>query len=283
LPDQQIVLGRSNTVYAANQFGYDFGAKVNAAIELLPRAGGTVDATGLYGSQTMTTTIRVGSDSKPVTLILPTGTINIRNGSQFKFYTGSVIIGQGNESDYGTIINDKSPAHATFIYGGSGQPQGVYMAKFAVVSNANRGNGAIAFDLTKVISSSFYDLLARGDDTGYRIGGTWTCACYNRFYNVNAQSQSYGFDFEQTANSNQVFGGLAWGKWGVYGGNGTTSNFFYGLDMESNSVAGAEISNGASNYTFVGTYQEADPGDITLDYGTTGNVIIGGGGPASQL
>jgi hypothetical protein len=275
--------GISNTIeYAAGFTGSDFGAKVNAAIAALPSAGGTVDAEGLSGTQAMLTTIRLGSDTRPVKLILPTGRITARNGSQILYYTGSRIVGQGSEFEHGSIIDDTSSARTTIAYGGRGQPVGVRMEDFAVVTTKRRGSGSIAFDLTKVLSSSFYDLLARGSDIGFKLGGTGTCACYNRFYNVNSQSSAYGWEIGRTAASNQFFGGLAWGATGLYL-NGGGVNTFVGLDIESSSASAVEITAKSSNNNFFGTYLEANANPIVLDPGTTGNQIYGGMGSGGKV
>lgn len=67
-----------NSVRYANQYdGADAGAKIAAAIADLPSTGGTVDARGLVGNQTVSSTVAVGTASKPVTLILDHATTYI--------------------------------------------------------------------------------------------------------------------------------------------------------------------------------------------------------------
>ncbi len=67
-----------NSVRYADQFaGATAGAKIQAAIDDLPSTGGTVDARGLEGAQVISTTVTVGSTTKPVQLLLGAATYTV--------------------------------------------------------------------------------------------------------------------------------------------------------------------------------------------------------------
>jgi hypothetical protein len=277
---------RTDIVYASRFAGSDFGEKVNAACAALASTGGTVDATELYGVQTVSTTINCGSDTKPVKLILPTGTLNMTNGTQILYYTSSRIIGQGYGSGAytpGTVINDGT-AHATLAYGGNPgvtAPTNVYLADFEI--NNTGGAGSIGLDGTYLFVSHIEDLTIYAD-TAVTIGGTGHCACYNIFSNIIANGTSYGTKVLKFANQNQWFGGAFWGSTGLYisgeaisggGTNSTTSNDqFYSPDFENNSSKAVDILNSATSMIFLGGYMENSGAGILFEPGTIGNEVL---------
>jgi hypothetical protein len=78
--------------------GADAGAKIAAAIAALPATGGTVDARGLEGPQTISATVTLGaSGSKPVKMLLGAATFATSVCPAFDLINGgSVLEGLGN-------------------------------------------------------------------------------------------------------------------------------------------------------------------------------------------
>lgn len=99
-------------------FSSDFGSCINSALATLPSTGGVVDARGLQGTQTVSTTITV---SKPVHILLPAGTVTAAAGvTMFTISQNLALTGQGaggNTSATGTT--DKA---TTKLVTASGQP-----------------------------------------------------------------------------------------------------------------------------------------------------------------
>jgi len=119
-------LGNGTTVIDATlQAGADFGSKVNAAAQLCPSAGCTVDARGFASPQTMSTSITLPPN---VILWLPAATINRSKGVQFILKNGDRI--HGDSSGPTQIIslnttNDYSPVFQPASYGTGGATSGI--------------------------------------------------------------------------------------------------------------------------------------------------------------
>ncbi len=62
------------TLLATDFPGADAGAKMNNCITALPGSGGTCDARGLEGAQTISSTVTIGAANQPVKLLLGVGT-----------------------------------------------------------------------------------------------------------------------------------------------------------------------------------------------------------------
>lgn len=67
----------------------NLGGKITACLAVLPSTGGTIDARGLEGAQAMTATVTL---SKPVTVILPAGTISASSAAPFTCNTSGVTV-----------------------------------------------------------------------------------------------------------------------------------------------------------------------------------------------
>jgi hypothetical protein len=91
-------VNRFEQIRYADQFsGATADVQINAAIADLPATGGTVDARGLIGAQTIATTVTVGGGStKPVKLLLSAG-VNYSGtvSPMFNVLVGSSIVGDG--------------------------------------------------------------------------------------------------------------------------------------------------------------------------------------------
>lgn len=268
-----------NNVQYADQFpGADSAAKVNAAIAALPASGGTVDARGLTGAQAMGSNISLGSDTKPVTLLLGNATITRGVGAQFLYFNQSHVIGVGGFVASGaaatSIVGKSGDTAAAFVYGGTGQPAGLLFQDFQVLNNT--GAGSIGIDWTRPLASIMRNVEVSGD-TALQVGGSGWCACYNSFYNVFARGSAYGVHWKSVANQNQWFGGQSWTSSAGVGMffDGASTNQIYSDDVEGSSAHAFEIS-GQTNAIF-NPYLEST-GPILLDSGANGNFIIGGSG-----
>jgi hypothetical protein len=103
-----------NSVQYADQFaGADASVKTNACIaQVITNGGGTCDANGLGGAQTISVEIDVGNHAQvPVTLRLPqastwtVGTITNGTSCAIKQFSQSVIIGGGTGGSSAMVIN----------------------------------------------------------------------------------------------------------------------------------------------------------------------------------
>lgn len=83
VPSEQVLTKRLNAIRYADQFpGGNAGAKIAAALADLPSTGGTIDARGLTGAQTIATPLTLGvstDPAKPTTLLLGPGNFTVSN------------------------------------------------------------------------------------------------------------------------------------------------------------------------------------------------------------
>src|SRR5262249_37113466 len=104
----KVVAPNINSIRYANQFsGADASAKISAAIADLPSTGGTVDARGLEGAQSITTNVSL---SKPVQLLLGGATYSFSGSGAISISScGSSVEGLGQS----TILAPASGAYTT--------------------------------------------------------------------------------------------------------------------------------------------------------------------------
>lgn len=264
--------------------GTDLADKVNACIALLPSAGGTCDARNLSGTQAMGSSIVLGSDAKPIHLILPPATITRALNAEFKYYNGSWVEGQGNCNGgyYSTCTAIIGAGDTAFIRGGTSHSGYVHLDNFYV---AQSGAGTVAIDFTHAIKSTIQDVSALSNSgTALIVGGTGDCACYNEFRGNDFRGGQYGVQLLDTSNQNNFYGGTIWsGGTAVYqnsGVNGSGVNNFYGVDME-NSGIGYDID--GYNDMILNPYIEAVTTPFKLKPGTTGVWIQGFGVTAGSI
>ena len=145
---------KTKPLYAAHMFqGSDAGAKIVAAITALPATGGTVDARGLEGAQTISTNPFSGV-TKPVTLLLGGSTITTvtlqipGNVNLFR------IIGSGKGQ---TILTPASANQAVIQGATSGAADGDYFSDFSVKAHASGSTGP-AIELAGFRAATFEDI-----------------------------------------------------------------------------------------------------------------------------
>jgi hypothetical protein len=112
----------------------------------------------------------------------------------------------------------------------------------------------IAADVTQAVLSN---IQTSGAATGVLIDSYKGCTCYDKLFNVNAVGTQFGVQtlnhsgYAYGVNSNQWYGGDAWGPVGIYDAGGAKNEFF-GLDMENNAsnngggVLAAQVTSGYS-------------------------------------
>jgi hypothetical protein len=239
-------LGNGSTVIDASlQAGTDFGSKVNAAIAALPSTGGTVDARGLGGSQSMSENIVM---SPNVTLLLGAVTLTESPGMGIKVSYGDAIKGLSTQASVITgngtspMIYQDTTVNAAYLT----------LANFTVGNYINAVNNPpnyplpndMAIYLPQASEGTFVNLYAYasygfyyGSKTGLRpdlplITG---CNCYSHFQGNNFLGWITGLTVGWNANSNgfydNIFGGLQSGT-AVYVDTGAFSNYFWHSDEE---------------------------------------------------
>jgi len=272
-------LGNGTTVIDASLYaGSDFAAKVNAAIAALPDVGGTVDARGLGGDQSMSSSIVLGSDSQAVTLLLPQGTISRASGAQFTYFSGSRVVGQGKcfNSPYCTVIQGSGVADTAFVYGGSGYATVVYLANFAVLSGSYGGTATgVGIDFSHTMSARVENVFDWAEIALVVGGANGSCECYNTFYSNDfrggGDSGGVGVQLLAGANSNYFYGGQYWGYRGVY--HAGWGNYFYGPDLENDTIGFDDAGGGLQIF---GGYWEANGIGVYLEPTVQGTYIAGG-------
>lgn len=198
-----------NTIFFADQYaGADASIKINAAITAaIAAGGGTVDARGLGGAQTISAQINVGNAGfVPVAVLLPaagTWTCTIADGtsSAIKLFDKSTFRGYGPGGTNGLIIRAASTANIASVLSidQSNAPAGVYVDFGGFILGAQAGATiGIAYlecsnlDDCSTISNILVSMLTSGV-------GIWEhgMCCAASFTNV-------------TVNANNTTGALPW-------------------------------------------------------------------------
>jgi hypothetical protein len=261
-----------------------FDTCVNGAVTVLATlspSGGTVDATGLIGSQlVMLDHVLTGSDTMFVRLLLPLGNISRAANKSFKMFFGSQIIGMGKcflgatcSSITGTGIADIG-----ITYGGSNAYlQYPVLKDFTILSGTYGGTAAgtgIDFSLAQsgkidgVFSWAAYPLV---------IGGVGTPgnSSYNRidYSDFRAGTATgIGVQLLPGANSNVFTGGSYWGHTGVY--YRAYGDTFYGPDLEGAGGGNIGFEAAGNGLHVYDGYWEGITTGVLIDAGVMGTSII---------
>lgn len=162
------------TVYAHMQTGTDMGAKILAAINLLPTTGGIVDCRGLEGAQTWSTSL--GQQTKHLVLLLGASTITVSGTNtllNFGGLSGSdyslKVHGVGNATKF--IVPGTGP-----YFNGNGRSTYWQFADFLVQYSGSTSSGSTFFNTNDfgVGSTNFSDgrfLIERVRIQGFDNGG----------------------------------------------------------------------------------------------------------------
>ncbi|MGA9740024.1 hypothetical protein, partial [Candidatus Binatus sp.] len=273
--------GVSNAVlYAANYSGATFEVQVNACLAALPAGGGTCDARGLTGAQTMAASITVGTAAgQAATLLLPVGTITRSTGAQFIYGSYSTIVGSGS----GTVISGADTV-ATFrpidAYGGTGNVAQATIEHLHITNSGGTGDvglevgGVTGSHNTDVASSNFEDIAIVVGDTGVAVAGPNGCTCYNHFKDIVAQGTNYGVKVVGPGVASNIFG-----EGGGYGGavglyDSGNLSIYIKPDIEGAATHGIELA--GSRALILDPYEEGDGSD-SFDSTALYNLVIGTG------
>lgn len=269
----------NSVLYAVDYSGVDAGAQIQACVNALPSTGGTCDARGLTTSMAASSNLILGSDTKPVILLLGAGSLSL-GSNQIEYFSGTSIVGMGaNPNGFTSATQISSTSAAVFVYGGAASAVGMRIRGMTITDSSP---GSTGIDFSKTLNSTVSSVRVSAD-TGLKIGGVpGSCECYNSFYDLDMQATTYGIQVLAGANQNQWYGGKYWGAIGIYL-NGGFMNSFFSPDMESNSTAAVEITSASTNNSIYSPYLEATATDIVLDSGTKQNLIWGASASAGAV
>ncbi|OFV92050.1 MAG: hypothetical protein A3H28_05055 [Acidobacteria bacterium RIFCSPLOWO2_02_FULL_61_28] len=169
----------SNVRYADQFTGADAGAKIAAAIADLPATGGTVDARGLEGAQTISSDICLGV-SKPTTIRLGAATFAL-SAAQTVPGRYCNILGLGTDI---TIFNSSVNGAAFTVRDNpwTVQPAGV-LANFTLVGNS--GANAVGLRMGNAGGEKLRNLSVK-DFTGTSSAGIWLDNASNWMERIDA-------------------------------------------------------------------------------------------------
>ncbi len=266
-------IGIPNAVlYAANYSGATFDVKVNACIAAVEAAGGgTCDARGLTGAQSMAADIVVGDGTHQVTLLLPGNAgsvataISCPNASYLRYDSYSTIVGAGVGTDLacGIAPNSDITSGITQVQISGLRLNGPFTSG-TVGLQIGAANGSVE-------NSIFSNIGVRGFDTAVSLlAQSSGCTCYNHLTDIYADGVSYGTYVSSYVNSNIIAdGGTSSGAIGIY--DAGNNNVYIKPDVEGSATHGIELA--GHNAYIIGLYGEGD-GQSVIDSGATNNFIL---------
>jgi hypothetical protein len=282
--------------YAESYSGSDFYAKANACLAAVAAAGGgTCDARGLSGAQTLSDDLAVGDGTHRIELLLPGTTITRATGKQFVYDSYASIIGMGKDWEAGAggtvITGDDTVAAVRPAYNASGVVN-AYLANFSTYSTSTVA-GSVGLQIggetpvgsgnwTDVRSSIFSNITTRQSNIGVLMDGHNGCTCYNHLYDVDGGGATYGAkiinsgSWPSGVNQNiwdggNMGGGPAPGQVGLY--DKGDANQYNHLDFENDVTASFILA--GSNAVVDHPYEEGS-GLPVFDTTATGNSIVWG-------
>jgi hypothetical protein len=280
-----------SVVRADLQSGADFGAKVNACLSAIYAAGGgTCDARGLTGAQTLSSTLTVGDGTHSVALLLGAMTLTEASGAQLLYQSHAAIRGQGTTS---TIIvgnpslvavqqafnsNGVSDAH---LDGFSVQGSGTIVSGIPALKMGGTNLGA-PFASPPDISLPGYigSLPAIGSYAGWFSGRLAQMAVYNKALTATQVASHYSVGASGSGYETTITGDGPIGYWPLKEASGTTAtdliggrNGTYTGGVTLGSVSGipgdtgtkAALFDGATGYVLLPSYTWLTGGDFTLE------------------
>jgi hypothetical protein len=253
-------LGNATTVIDVTQeAGTDFSTKLNACLAALPATGGTCDARGFSGTQTMS--VNITTTNPAAEIILPYGVINRAVGAQFILQSGEYIHGSAI-AGYGTVIQSDPSDTSAAMYSNT-LIAGFEGANFQLaVSNSS------AFGIDVPLTDSYvHDITVGGGGLGFRLAGSG-CSCYNHFRNIQTVALYLG----NYAN---------WNDW-YHMAAGNSSSTVPALDIHGatylNTFYGLSIEDAAQSILFEGASHDNTIYNLNLE-----NDAVAGSGTNSIL
>ena len=240
-------LGNGTTVIDASlQPGTDFSTKVNACFAALPAAGGTCDARGFSGSQTMS--VSISSTNRHAELILPAATIQRAIGAQFLLGGGEHIHGSLLRA-YSTIIQSNVSDTSAVFYS-SILLGGIELDHFQIRTYVP-GYYALDFPITE---SYLHDFIQTGGGWGMNLQDGGGCNCYNAFTNLKFINIRTG-------------GNTNWNDWTqIEAGDPSLTTYAFNFDDGYlNLINGLSIENSPQSVRFGGSTHDNEIKNFNLE------------------
>ncbi len=208
--------GNLNNVMFANSFaGANAGAKIAAAITALPVTGGTVDARGLEGAQTISANLTLGSATKPVTLLLGAATYTLTTATII-LQDGSAIIGMGGMSrDAGKGTTIQRTAGTTTMISATGI-EGTHVRGFLLrglfLNGGDTAGHGIVLDYVDTFKIEDVQLQDGGASNALRLlNEVWDYSVVNSSFNDWGDATNYTVDMVGLDATRQITDGHWYG------------------------------------------------------------------------
>ncbi|MGD1156641.1 MAG: hypothetical protein ABSA41_12515 [Terriglobia bacterium] len=199
----------STIICAETMLGNNWGAKVSAAFALLPVTGGTVDARGLSGMDTITSTVTVPPN---VTLLVGKSQIYCSVTPCLNYQYGDRILGMNPFVDWfstnlaGTVFWENGLSGV--LVATTGSPIFSELGNFAVANQTSVTSGTIVNTGVGIMtdganSSNFHDLQTIGFVDGFATDAYGNGTYYNSYDRISATNCTYAcFVIGPITNSN---------------------------------------------------------------------------------
>lgn len=270
----------NNTQYAAGFAGATADVKIAACLAALPSGGGTCDAQGLVGNQTIAATINIPANDK---LLLGNATFTVSSSITpvFTYNSGTSIIG----SVFPKSFIQVSGTGAYTVFSALTSTAIMTLENIDVHGGANNTDGSIGIDLDNTTNALLINNAFANIQTGIKCGGSagtyYSTFIANQFGGVLGT----GEDFETNCNLNvsildQVRSNSASYGWRFR--TGSVTNEAISPDCEQLTVGDCLDFASGGGETVTNPYMEASKGGIKLE-STALYTYVTGSGHASSI
>ena len=270
------------TLYASHFSGADAGAKIAACVAALPARGGTCDARGLSGAQSISAEISVPANA---VLILGHATFTATAVPVFTLHANSQLIGQGALA----IPTEGTTIVLSGITGVAVKAAGLNASTGIVVKNIHvkgtwavnsSDDGSIGFDFQGMANGWIAYNRAEHFYRGFRSGfptWKWNCDCYNLYVDNQVVGARIGVDFQPSTNKATWSGGgvQPFGKGGAGFRLEGLNIVLISPDVE-NFAGGTAFDILTSAHQILSPYIEAGGTAITFEGKARSNQVTGG-------
>jgi hypothetical protein len=280
-----VITSPTNTWYAQNYSGATADVKIAACLAAVPAGGGTCDATGLIGAQTLAAEIDIPSYA---VLLLGPATFTASASPVFTMGVDSRLSGFTHSTHTGiTIINVPSGGTGVRGAGTLGSINNGWTVENIAFEGTSETDGSIGIDLIATLEAIVTSNQLIHLQTGIRIGGNGNCSCYNLLADNWGGGSGTGLgvfeDYQVTANQNTSYSDVVHGtvSQGIFLENGAGSNHIMGFDAEVLGAGTAIEIAGAGNLIDGNLYIEGGSGTAILFDSTAVQNTISSGGTVS--
>lgn len=270
------------TLYASQFPGADAGAKIAACVAALPERGGTCDARGLSGAQSISAGISVPANA---VLLLGHATFRATAAPVFTLHANSQLIGQGALAIpiEGTTIVLSGVTGVAVKSAGLSASTGIVVKNIHVKGTwvpSSPDDGSIGFDFQGMASGWIAYNRAERFYRGFRSGFPdvkSNCDCYNLYIDNQVVVSKIGVDFQPSTSKSTWIGGNVQphGKGGtgfrLEGGN----IVLISPDVE-NFAGGTAFDILTSAHLILSPYAEAGGTAIRFEGKARSNQVVGG-------